>query len=447
MLAKDYEAPEPWHPEMSAAGSKAALLAANKGGNVEIWQPKRTEWGISAAHQAAWKSGTLAPNAYDGLDADGHRKSLIAATGAVTNSRRRADSTPQAANNYPDAANSAANALKGAIRAAKPHGSSRSALDSTELSPSMEAARIQHAHTSRQMYTSTPPVAIQLEEQRRKDTLHASAVAMARQMYAAQGQSGTQARSARASDSYVAAKASHSRQAIDASEADMAGPMRFNSLEEAAKKLAAERLARLHDEHAEYRQYYGTSPTPVTHRMSLRGKPRRARASSTGTVDDAEQSARIRSEMSIFNQKLSEVDTKKRQIDRDALMKAAQRNVRASMHNMDEKVYASTGKVTPSMREEWEVKARAKADADSKARMTNYGKVDIGGGVFIDQADVDAVALRNVQPVLDEINDNAERRRQKEAEIQMQQENAQRVMAEEKARDRERKTESKRIKG
>jgi hypothetical protein len=298
------------------------------------------------------------------------------------------------------------------------------------------------------MYTYTPPVSLEVDEKKKQDTLHASAVAMAKQMYALQEKAIHNADGTRRSDSHSAATASHSRKPTGES-TDAAAPMRFNSLEEAAKRLAAERLAKLHDEHAAYRNYYGTEPAPPpSHKLSIRGKPRR-RASSDGQVggDDAEQSRKIRSEMSIFSNKLAEVDEKKRQKDREALMAAAQRNVRASMHGMDERVFASTGKPTPSMMAEWEAKARAKSVADSQARMANHGKVNIGGGRYLDQAEVDAAAMRNVQPVLDDINERAERQRLKEAERKMQQENAARVMADEKERERIHKEEMKRIKG
>lgn len=106
------------------------------------------------------------------------------------------------------------------------------------------------------------------------------------------------------------------------------------------------------------------------------------------------------------------------------------------------------------MMEEWEAKARATAEADSKARMANYGKVHVGGGKFVDQAEVDAVASRNVQPVLDEIDAKAETHRAKEQEVraselerELDREHARWEAANEREREAELNAELKRAKG
>ena len=151
--------------------------------------------------------------------------------------------------------------------------------------------------------------------------------------------------------------------------------------------------------------------------------------------------------MSIFQNNLAAVDEKKRQKDRDALLAAAQRNVRASMHSMDEDVLQETGKSSPAQREEWAAKAKEKAQADSTARMENYGKVHIGGGKYLDQADVDAVARSRIQPTLDDINERAETQRAHEVEIKLEQEAQQRQADLEKQRSMDTKAEQKRARG
>ncbi|KAI9674525.1 MAG: hypothetical protein M1817_001863 [Caeruleum heppii] len=450
VLAKDYRPADLWHPELSAAGSKAALLAAQEGASVDIWRPSKSEYGSSAANLAVKASSGLIPHIDYGYSADGKKKSLMAATGAMNSSRKRAGSTPVSIARYPDSANAASNALNAATLA------SRSSVRRTEhpneldhLPPSLDAARIHHVaqtNISRDMYTSHPPVAIEVEEKKRQDTLRAAAVSMAKQMYTLQQKTITDASGPGHSDSRDAANSVHGRKASNLSSA--AGgqpPMQFNNLEEAARRLAAERLAKLHDEHAAYRDYYGQASPPQS-RLSVRGRPRRRASSDGQVINDEEQSRRIRAEMSIFNTKVAEVDMKKRQQDREALMAAAQRNVRASMHGMDERVFAETGKVAPSMKEEWEAKARTAAEAESKSRMVNYGKVNIGGGRYLDQADVDAVAARNVQPVLDDINDRAEKQWARETELRLEQEEHKRQADIEKARQKETKAEQKRAK-
>ncbi|KAF4624016.1 hypothetical protein G7Y89_g14159 [Cudoniella acicularis] len=431
VLAKDYKMAPLWQPEQSAHGAKAAVLAHRDGGKVEIWRPEASAWGNSAATQALKKKNTLSPQLDYGYTDLGRKGSLIAATGAMSSSRRRAESTPIPApkiETYPDEANAVANALSAATSASASRTKKQSGLS--------EGGSIPFTTMSREMYTSHPPVAPEVEEQNRQDVLRASAVAMAKQMYSYQ-----QKQFDAASNAQRGAVAAHGRRPSTSSVSDDGQPMRFNNLQEAAQKLAQERLAKLHDEHVknrEYRDYYGQSTQP-TSRLSIRGRTRR-RASSDGDLDeDKEQSNKIRAQMSIFSSNLSQVDAKKRQQDREALIATAQRNVTKSLHGMDEKVFAETGKVAPSLLSEWEVKAHAAAQAKSDARMENYGKVNIGGGKFVNQSAVDLVAARNVQPVLDEINEKAEKERVRQAELKLEQENEKRETIERKQRDKEEK--------
>jgi hypothetical protein len=113
---------------------------------------------------------------------------------------------------------------------------------------------------------------------------------------------------------------------------------------------------------------------------------------------------------------------------------------------MDERVFADTGKVSPSLLSEWEVKAHAAAQAKSDTRMENHGKVHIGGGKFINQSAIDVVAKRNVQPVLDEINEKAEVERERQAALKLEQETQARKAAEKKSRERESKEINKKLK-
>jgi len=78
--------------------------------------------------------------------------------------------------------------------------------------------------------------------------------------------------------------------------------------------------------------------------------------------------------------------------------------------------------------------------------MENYGKVNIGGGKFINQSEVNLVAQRNVQPVLDEINEKAEVERERVAAAKLEQENQAKKSAELKARERENKEINKKLK-
>ena len=293
------------------------------------------------------------------------------------------------------------------------------------------------------MYTSNPPVAPEVDEKNRQAGLRAAAVSMAKQLYDVQQKAIEQAAAdLKIADSRYAASSVHARRRSSLSSTDeVYVPPQYANLQEAAQKLAAERLAKLHDEHAAYRNYYGTNNPPQS-RMSIRGRTRR-RASSDGTRDaDEEQSRKIRSQMTLFSDQLAQVDAKKRQTDRDTLMAIAQKNVTSRMHGMDERVFADTGKASPALQTEWEAKANARAQADSQARMVNYGKVNIGGGKYLDQSEIDAIAAARVQPTLDEITAKAEKQRARDEEIRLEQAERRRL-AEEKAqaeRDRELRT-------
>ena len=453
LLAKDYEAEPLWQPDLSTAGSKAALLASDKTSSPTIWKPGHMEGGRSAAEQAAWKPS---PQHVDhrAVPSDAGRKALLAATGAMASSRRRADSAPMAPIKSPEAASQAQWALKAATQSQR---GQRSILSPETNSPALNASRVQNiaqSNVSRQMYTSHPPVSIEVEERNRQDTLRASAVAMAQTMYAIQQKAIDEAKlDIGRSDSHYAARNVHKRRTSDTSSIATASetpasPLLSSNLQEAAQKLAQERLAKMRDEHGEYMKYYGQRAPSTRSRLSMQSKLRR-RASSDGAVEtlDEEQSRKIRSQMSIFQSNLAAVDEKKRQEDRSSLLAAAQRNVRASMHSMDEEVFLETGKSSPAQREEWAAQARKKAKADSEARMQSFGKVHIGGGKYMDQADVEATAKSRLQPTLDEINEKVDAKRAHEAEVKLEQEERQRKAGTEKQRAVDLKAEEKRAKG
>ena len=285
------------------------------------------------------------------------------------------------------------------------------------------------------MYTSHPPVAPEIEEKNRQAGLRAAAVSMAKQMYDVQQKAIDQSTEGQRPDSHYAATSVHNRPSSIASSDDSQPAIpQYVNLQEAAQRLAAERLAKLNDEHAAYRNYYGTAMSKPQSKLSIRGRQRR-RASSDGQSRDIdeEKSKQIRSEMSLFRNKVVEVDKRKQQSDREALIAAAQRNVRASMHGMDEKVYSETGKASPAMMEEWEAKAKLRAEAESKSRMTNHGKVNIGGGKYMDQSEVDAIAAARVQPTIDQVTEKAEQQRARDERIRAEREERERIAAEKSA--------------
>ncbi|KAF1987664.1 hypothetical protein K402DRAFT_462550 [Aulographum hederae CBS 113979] len=439
MLGWDYKMKPLWQPEASAAGSKAALLAHKDGPKLNLWMPEASADGNSAASIAMRNKG-LSPQLDYGHTPEGRQRALMAANGAIAN-RKRAGSTPAPfVSTYPDAHNAGPNALSAATAAHRPSDANRLG------SRAMEASRIQNIGTNmpREMYTEHPPVAPEVDEKNHQAALRASAISMAKQMYAVQQTHIDRARD----DGRSAAVSSHGRSKSTADSDLKEQGMQYLNLQEAAQKLAAERLAKLNpDESAAFRSYYGYEKPSGRSRLSVRNRNRRRASSESGKgdMDDDEQARRVRSQMSQFHDKLAEVDTKKRRTDRANLLAAAERKVQAQMHGMDEKVFNETGKMSPAMMEEWEAKARARAEADSEVRMQNHGRVHVGNGKYLDQSEIDNIAAARIQPTLDEINENAEKRRARDEEMKLDEEQKKREQQSEKERQNEVKAEQKRL--
>lgn len=189
VLAKDYKGREIVRPDgNSAAGSKAALLAHKKGADLNLWQPTASKDGNSAA-ALAMGNKTLSPQLDRGYTAQGKSNALLAATKSQRDTQSRAGSTPSPGPAlYPDQANAVRNALNAATVSHR--GSTKSPQPAQTASPqfsdpALQAARVQNIgkNVAPEMWTERPPVEIELEEQRQKAALRASAVSMAKQMY------------------------------------------------------------------------------------------------------------------------------------------------------------------------------------------------------------------------------------------------------------------------
>ncbi|PNS17669.1 chorismate synthase [Sphaceloma murrayae] len=445
LLAKDYKMAPLWQPEMSTAGSKAALLAHKDGGKLEWWTPEASAAGNSAATQA-FKKSTLSPNVDYGYTPDGRKKALLAATKSVTASRARSGSLPAPAPpKYPDSANSAYNALNAATKAnRKP--STRTQADDTYDSPALEESRIRHLSDkiSREMFTDHPPVEIEVQEKKHQDALRASAVSMAKSMYDLQQKKEKEA-STTMSPGNTAATAAVGRSATVAGQPDIRQQaLQYIHLQEAAHKLAEERLAKMDpDGAARYREHYGYPLRSPRRKLSIKDRYRRRANSDTqqpqfsDSDDDDFRSRRIRNQMNQFNKEVETLDQQKRTSDRAALLAAAEKKVQAQMRTMDDKVYAETGKVSQAKQDEWEAKAREKATRNSVKRTENFGKADIGGGKFMEQSEIEAIAAARLKPTLDEISENAEKRRARDEEIRLDMEEKKRQELSERQRERE----------
>ncbi|GAQ44500.1 hypothetical protein AtubIFM55763_009896 [Aspergillus tubingensis] len=342
----------------------------------------------------------------------GRDRTRYAVTGALYANRRRADSAPSEA----------------------PHVGMEAGEVLGDLDNAMEASRIQHiANTNARLYTATPPVAPELDEYKRKSILQAAAVSMARDMYAvveAKEQGPISPSRMRSQRTATGAEPMILQQAF--------------SLQDAAEKRAAEKLASMQDEAAIYREYYGIEPQ--TTRSSLQVRRRRLSIDSDASSVDAERSKEIRSQMYSLRTKLDAVD-ERREKDRALLMEAARRNVDATIQDMEMRVYAETGRAPAAMQKELEETAllRAKERQETDAQYQFADRVNISSQKYVDMADVEALARSRLQPTFDEITDRAETKRAREIEQRLDQEEAERREAIQRERDADTRAEERRM--
>ncbi|KJZ75549.1 hypothetical protein HIM_05012 [Hirsutella minnesotensis 3608] len=428
LLGRNYKMSPSWEPVASSDGHKAALLAVGSAGAALKKSNQqnhssipRGSWGNSAATQAFHANRPASaepPNLSYGSSAAtqafnlSRSKSAKKATSSVAN---RNDTSPAPTKEAMLANRRAAlSALDGAARA---HRASMQAKTPTE-----DAGAVPVTTMTRNMFTSTPPVKLEVDEKTRNEQLHQTAVQIARKMYTQQQKIVDQT------------KASQSQQR----QSDQPSP--YLNLQDAAYKQAQERLAKLHDEHMksrEYQEYYGNERTP-RRRFTVAAKIRR-RLSDSDNVDDRQRSQEIREQMSMFSNKLSQIDREKRERDREALLALAQRNVKARLQGMDEKAHQESGRPPPTRMTEWEIKAQQAAQSNHDTRVLNKGKVDIGGGKFMSPEEVDAIATKKVQPVLDDINEKAETERERRLVLQMEEDARREEGEKQRAREREQK--------
>lgn len=372
----------------------------------------------------------------------------MAATGAMA-PRRRADSSPAVRPSYPDQANARTNALRAATQAEN-NSRSPKPVPVGGANPAVQMPRGKFGYN--------PGSQPQVDEKAHQEAMQSSAIAMAQQMYKIMEKN----KNDKEATAGAAGALGRNRSLSLSSGSEATPPMRFNNLHDQAQKLAAQRLANMHDEEAqsrEYREYYagqlGASQQQQSggsKRFSLGNMFGRNRRNSDDSLDDDVETRKIRAQMAVFSSSLSKVDTSKRQSDREHLLAIAQRNVQKDLQQIDQKVYAKTGKATPQLQSNWEQQAYAQQQAQIYAqqqheqRMQNFGRIDIGGGTYMDQEQVDEMARRNVQPVLDDIDVHNKERIESEETKRLDAEERKRQAVVDKQREKESKELEKNIK-
>ncbi|OQE46896.1 hypothetical protein PENCOP_c001G05302 [Penicillium coprophilum] len=431
LCVKDYAPSQQSKPPTahSADGLGAAMLAVREQ-RASVSQPSAS---------AVRRGSSTDRYHYTAVGGNPKDKALKAASGAYTLSRKRADSAPGDAGNTSELQY---DPLTGAARHSRVE--EEDPLD--HLDPAMEASRVRHmSNANPKLYTSSPPVQPETEEKIHKHSQRAAAISMAKEMYKvtdSKPQTGESpaVRAAQKGQSQLGYRKT-------VSTADGAALRRAIALQEAAQKRAAEKLALMRNEHADYQLYYGTAPQPQRSRLITRRK--RSSSDAEGSQTDAEQSRQIRSQMSSLRAKMGQAGDRQTQ-DRELLMQAARRNVDRTLQDMEERVCADTGRAPPSLQREWDEAAQARVRQEAEefeGVPTQEDRVNIGRQTYMDMADVDAVARSRLQPALDEIADNAEQRRANEIEARLDAEEEERHAAVERERDADTREIEKQLRG
>ncbi|EWC46258.1 hypothetical protein DRE_04429 [Drechslerella stenobrocha 248] len=258
--------------------------------------------------------------------------------------------------------------------------------------------------------------------------------------------------------------ASNDLQPNMSSEAVEGRPVKYYPhLEEAARKAAAERLARLQADHDRARKASGLPPSwqqPSTYTRaanpspaqpaSARSTPSMIRKKGQADAGDFARSVKIKADTAKLAHQIDSVDKEKQSRDYLALLSIAEKNVRSRMQELETRVAEHQGRVPKHIQAEWDAKARILSEESEKKRTADQeakkGKINMGGGLWYDQEDLERIARGNVQPILDEINEKAQKERARVAQLRMDREQADREKRLEAERLAETKAEVKKTK-
>lgn len=156
------------------------------------------------------------------------------------------------------------------------------------------------------------------------------------------------------------------------------------NLEEAARQHAEERLSKLG---------YGRERPSTTRLRSMSVNSVRLRA------DQIDREARMRDD-----EESERSAQRKRGYDALLLMSTARKNVQSRLSEQDRQMADSRGIY---YREDWHQKATEIAQSKHDQREAPPEGVDIGGGAFMSQEEINAIAERKVKPVIDDMNEKS----------------------------------------
>ncbi|KAK6334723.1 hypothetical protein TWF718_010171 [Orbilia javanica] len=497
---------------LEASAGKAALLAASQSKSPEVWKPDRLPAAGAAASLAnnikspePWNPGPLPTAAAAALIAGDSKPPEVwrpstpskSASQAAIVVRQRAHTMPES--KRPPPPQSTANALAAAGVANSPKKLSKPAPKSpptlTYDINKVNALAAQNAQ-NRLSAASQPRAALSQSQadKNMSDILRAASISMAKNMNKSPPSSAKKQNlpsgtsmppgsyyshiptspkkiapaepklNRKSSTQAASIAASSDLHSVISGDSDERQIRYYPHLEEAARKAASERLARLQAEHDRARKASGLPPSwqaggkvPTTRARSSTApssNPKAAQTSKAGAATttaatprrqpdatDYARSMKIKSDTAKLTKQINAVDKDRQARDYLAILAVAERNVKSQMQDLETKVAEDQGRVPKHLQAEWDAKAKMlSAEYERKRAEENEkkkGKINMGGGLWYDQEDLERIARGNVQPILDEINVKAEKERARIEALRVEKETV----------DRERKAEQDRIAG
>ncbi|EEQ88667.2 uncharacterized protein BDCG_03787 [Blastomyces dermatitidis ER-3] len=381
--------------KLASAGAAASLAHAGyttrEINKVETEHPLRNPQLTSTSSQAACQAVRTTQKKPTSHEKEPPRKNAgarLAATGALSKSRKRAVSAPP----VPNDSSHLTHAVTAASTSHKMSFRPATVPEETRAETPLDIGKVHEAAMVNARRDLQPEA---------EDNIHERAVMMARQMFSAMPQVETTTASI------------NSRRPL--------------SLHETAQRLASEKLDMMHDEQKAFRDYYSAAIPPPRRHRSLHSKFGKRATSDSGVTDiDNEQSEEIRSQMTIFRRRMARVDAEKMARDHEALMNAATRNAEAVIDDVDRRIYESTGRPQPRVTEKL-----------ISRPVENANVVPIGAGQFVTQKDVSRVARSKAKPTIEDVMRRLEEQRARVIEEELDEREALRQRELEKEREKE----------
>lgn len=399
---------------LSKASSRAAFLAVREHG----------EDSLEAAGPAVGDQA----GGDEYLEDDPNAK--VAATSAIAGHRRSrtAESPSIGTDGYPELAQEAATISHKTVRDEEP------VVDGRE--ETLDGARIHGiamARTRRDLYTSHPPVGIEVEEKKKEETRQAAAVSMAQQMYAVMPRA---EELATADDSSVYSDRAARRAPAEEQRGPSDSAKQAVYLHTIAERRVADRLAKLDEERAAEQRY--TIPSrdgrPSSRPRSSNSSRVRRWSSSEG---DAASTVRRRAQRRPFQPRpVAEEDEEESMVVDEALMATAKRNTASIMEDVDQRIYVYSGKPSQAKLDEWERRSKEHRKATGGGRTTSFVTAH-EESPQPDQGDPEELARQRIKPTLHEIDDRVNERRGRALTKRLDADQEKRFQQEQKRRDAE----------